>query len=210
MTSTAIKTVALRHFAKKGYEGTPLSDIAKEVGIKTPSLYAHFRSKEELFLNLFQDVLHEHAARIDQLISSIGHYSIEQMLYTILRDSCDNYLLDEQKITFLKRAMLFPPAFLHEQLRAQFIATERLLTDRLSVLFSDAIQKGLIRDEPVQELLASYLCLMDGCFLQLFYYGRDRFEQRLACVWRIYWDGISASAANVEAEAAAATQPTRS
>lgn len=206
MTSTAIKTVALRHFAKKGYEGTPLSDIAKEVGIKTPSLYAHFRSKEDLFLSLFQDVLQEHASRIDQLISSISHYSIEQMLYTLLRDSCDNYMLDEERITFLKRAMLFPPAFLHEELRSQFMDTERLLTDRLSALFSSGIQKGLIRDEPVNELLASYLCLMDGCFLQLFYYGRDHFEQRLACVWRIYWDGITAS----KTETAAVTQQARS
>ncbi|MFE5324301.1 TetR/AcrR family transcriptional regulator [Paenibacillus sp. NPDC056579] len=193
MTSTAIKTVALRHFAKKGYEGTPLSDIAKDVGIKTPSLYAHFRSKEELFLSVFQDVLQEHASRIDQLISSISHLPIEEKLYTILRDSCENYLLDEEKITFLKRAMLFPPAFLQEDLREQFMETERVLAGRLSALFASGIQKGLIRDEPVNELLASYLSLLDGCFVQLFYYGRDQFEQRLSCVWRIYWDGISAS-----------------
>ncbi|WP_028548884.1 TetR/AcrR family transcriptional regulator [Paenibacillus sp. UNC451MF] len=193
MTSSTIKAAALRHFARNGYEGTPLSDIAKEVGIKTPSLYAHFRSKEDLFLRLFEDLLQEHAARVRQLLTSIIDYSIKEKLFAILQDSCDNYLISEEKITFLRRAMLFPPTFLQEQLQQKFIEIEHMFTAPLHDIFSTGIQKGLIRDEPVEELLASYLCLMDGCFLQLFYYGRPQFEQRLDGVWRIYWDGIAAT-----------------
>ncbi|WP_282939881.1 TetR/AcrR family transcriptional regulator [Paenibacillus sp. RC67] len=193
MTSSTIKSAALRHFARNGYEGTPLSEIAKEVGIKTPSLYAHFRSKEDLFLKLFEDLLQEHAARVGQLLASIQDYSIKEKLFAILQDSCDNYMLSEEKITFLRRAMLFPPTFLQERLQQKFIDIESMFTAPLQDIFSTGIQKGLIRDEPVEELLASYLCLMDGCFLQLFYYGRPQFEQRLEGVWRIYWDGIAAN-----------------
>ncbi|WP_079915083.1 TetR/AcrR family transcriptional regulator [Paenibacillus sp. 32352] len=192
MTSSTIKAAALRHFAKNGYEGTPLSEIAKDVGIKTPSLYAHFRSKEDLFLRLFEELLQEHAARVGQLLESIHDYPVKEKLFAILRDSCDTYLVSEEKITFLRRAMLFPPTFLQERLQHKFIEIERLFTAPLQEIFSTGIQKGLIRDEPVEELLASYLCLMDGCFLQLFYYGRPQFEQRLEGVWRIYWEGIAA------------------
>ncbi|CBY60034.1 similar to transcriptional regulator, TetR family, N-terminal part [Listeria monocytogenes SLCC7179] len=55
MTKKLIKEVALTLFAEKGYDGTALSEIAKAVGIKTPSLYAHFASKEALFLEVYQD-----------------------------------------------------------------------------------------------------------------------------------------------------------
>ncbi|MBD2807322.1 helix-turn-helix transcriptional regulator, partial [Xenorhabdus sp. ZM] len=45
MTANRIKAVALSHFARYGYEGTSLANIAQEVGIKKPSIYAHFKGK---------------------------------------------------------------------------------------------------------------------------------------------------------------------
>ncbi|MEX3715857.1 TetR/AcrR family transcriptional regulator [Cytobacillus horneckiae] len=50
MTDKQLKKVALIHFALHGYEGGSLTLIAKEVGIKKPSIYTHFKSKEELLL----------------------------------------------------------------------------------------------------------------------------------------------------------------
>ncbi len=39
---------ALNLFSENGYEGTSVDQIAKAVGIKAPSIYAHFKGKEEL------------------------------------------------------------------------------------------------------------------------------------------------------------------
>ncbi|TDF91851.1 TetR/AcrR family transcriptional regulator [Paenibacillus piri] len=197
MTASSIKKAALQHFARHGYEGTPLSDIAKEVGIKTPSLYAHFRSKEELFMKLFEDVLQEHSYRTRQLIHTLQGSTVEQMLFRILQDNCDNYMLSEEKMTFLKRVMLFPPAFLQERMHRQFLEAERALIDSLQAIFTAGIHEGIIKEEPVEDLVASYLCLMDGCFLQLYYYGKEPFYNRLNSIWRIYWDGITTAAAAV-------------
>ena len=36
-------------FAKKSYEGTTLREIAKKVGIREPSIYAHFANKEAIY-----------------------------------------------------------------------------------------------------------------------------------------------------------------
>ena len=41
---------AARHvFARKGYAEASLREIAEAVGIKTPSIYAHFEGKQALF-----------------------------------------------------------------------------------------------------------------------------------------------------------------
>lgn len=37
-----------RPFMYFGYEGTSVDQIAKAVGIKAPSIYAHFKGKEEI------------------------------------------------------------------------------------------------------------------------------------------------------------------
>jgi TetR/AcrR family transcriptional regulator, cholesterol catabolism regulator len=40
--------IAARLFAKQGYQGTSLADLAEELGVQKPSLYHHIDSKEDL------------------------------------------------------------------------------------------------------------------------------------------------------------------
>ena len=42
-------SAALELFGRKGYDGVSMNDIAQAVGIRAPSLYKHFQSKEALF-----------------------------------------------------------------------------------------------------------------------------------------------------------------
>lgn len=60
-TRERIIRAATRNLLRQGYKNTSLSDIAKEVGIKKPSIYYHFQSKQDLF-----------EAVIDHLFLSIG------------------------------------------------------------------------------------------------------------------------------------------
>jgi AcrR family transcriptional regulator len=48
VTSHRVLESALTLFAERGYHGTALSEIAGALGVRTPSLYNHMRSKHEL------------------------------------------------------------------------------------------------------------------------------------------------------------------
>ncbi|HEY8646265.1 MAG TPA: helix-turn-helix domain-containing protein, partial [Gaiellaceae bacterium] len=40
--------IAARLFAKQGYQGTSLADLAEELGVQKPSLYHHIAANEDL------------------------------------------------------------------------------------------------------------------------------------------------------------------
>ena len=51
-TKERILEEALALFAEKGYDGTGVDQIAESVGIKGPSLYKHFKGKEDILNEL--------------------------------------------------------------------------------------------------------------------------------------------------------------
>ena len=51
-TKDRILDASLTLFAKNGYDGTSMEQIASSVGIKAPSLYKHFKGKEDILNSL--------------------------------------------------------------------------------------------------------------------------------------------------------------
>ena len=57
-TKDRILEVALDLFSKRGYSDVYVDEIASEVGIKAPSLYKHYKNKQEIFdscVNMFYE-----------------------------------------------------------------------------------------------------------------------------------------------------------
>ncbi|WP_101760213.1 TetR/AcrR family transcriptional regulator [Oceanicoccus sp. KOV_DT_Chl] len=59
MKSTAEKILDAAEdlFAEKGYDATSLGDVADVVGIRSPSLYNHFRNKEALYTSVVERLI---------------------------------------------------------------------------------------------------------------------------------------------------------
>lgn len=191
MTRDRIKEVALQLFAQRGYAETSLADIARQVGIQKSTIYAHFASKEDLFLAVFGASLRDYVAYVEHLSKQTAGEALENRLRDFLRETCYYYLRHEDSTALLKRAMLFPPAGLTDRLRAQFLQSEEQTTRVLTAIFDEGLASGLLRSAPLQDLLAAYYCLNDGLFLQLFYYEEEHFAGKFASAWRIFWSGIS-------------------
>ena len=76
MTLQKIKTVSLQQFAKKGYDASSLQLIADEVGIKKQSIYAHFKSKDDLFLDIFKDAVDQEILELDRYFQDQSEQSL--------------------------------------------------------------------------------------------------------------------------------------
>lgn len=55
-TKKRILDAALTLFSEKGYANVHVAQIAEAVGIKAPSLYKHYRSKQEIFSSILDEM----------------------------------------------------------------------------------------------------------------------------------------------------------
>ncbi len=66
-TKQEILNAALQIFIKKGYKGTTTLDIATEAGVAEVTLFRHFKTKENIFMNAIEPIL------LDSFKDSIMH-----------------------------------------------------------------------------------------------------------------------------------------
>ena len=67
----AVLDAALTLFAQRGYHGTALSEVAEALGIRTPSLYNHMRSKHDLLHTITVRTLTEVRADFDAAVEGV-------------------------------------------------------------------------------------------------------------------------------------------
>jgi len=66
-----ILDAAVRVFARKGYFSARVSDIAKKAGVADGTIYLYFRSKEDLLVRLFDEVMSEHVVRAREAVRAL-------------------------------------------------------------------------------------------------------------------------------------------
>ncbi|WP_337103966.1 TetR/AcrR family transcriptional regulator [Paenibacillus sp. YIM B09110] len=185
-TPEKIKLAALTHFTESGYEGASMSQIAKEVGIKTPSIYAHFKSKEQLFLRLTQQVIDEEWEHYNTLLLQLRDEPVERKLYRIFDFFSDFAHLSSGQ-AFLKRTMVVPPRHLREQLRTVFLQYEDLLSERIVEIIRQGTGEGIFADRDEERMVAELYVFVDGLLVEYQFYDSTLFEQRKQLLWESLW-----------------------
>ena len=151
-TKERILEEALTLFSERGYDGVGIDEIAAHVGIKGPSIYKHFKSKEEIL-----DVLIDNAeARYDELFGSeINVGQIPENKIGFIKSTMEriSFTIHDPMIRKI-RILLVQEQFRGERY-AEVTTKHQLLgiQKMYSRILSEMMDRGLIiRDEP--EMLA--------------------------------------------------------
>jgi len=188
LTETKIKESALTLFIKKGYAGTSLTDIGKEVGIKKQSIYTHFKSKEDLFLQVMNQVIKEEIAFLNDYFTNQKHVSLHDILYHFIKKLKERFISDgEENIKFLLRMMFIPPNRIKETVISKALTYYDQLKNHIEHTFH--LHKDVI-NVSVEAGKISFLNLFDGLLVELIYINIRNFEKRFQISWNIYWQGI--------------------
>lgn len=185
-----ILLVALDHFADKSYEGTSLSVVASEVGIKKPSIYNHFKSKEDLFMAVVHFVYKKYLNEINNLLDNNKGKSPDVQLKLVM-EKVTSYLSSEKSGIFYIHFLLFPPENLKNKIHEQFLKFENECDDLLIPILERAISLKLIRQLSLQDILDSFYCLLDGITMQSLSYDHLIGARKKEAAWQFFWNSIS-------------------
>ncbi|MDK8181544.1 TetR/AcrR family transcriptional regulator [Paenibacillus sp. UMB4589-SE434] len=190
VTANRIHQVALAHFAEYGYDGASMAKIAEEVGIKKPSIYAHYKSKEDLFLHVLQGVFQEELDYVGALLRRNEQTALHDQLKQVLTLYKESYA-KKPELKFMLRMSFFPPASLHEQVMGQLYAFLDRLESGLVPLMAQGIRTREIGAVHPEQAATAFMCILDGLFVELLYGGPERFERKLEASWALFWRGLT-------------------
>lgn len=191
LKSNEIKEAALKYFTIHGYEGASLSQIAEEVGMKKQSIYAHFKGKDDLFLQVLRDAKETELSSKLQYFSKVDSKNPEKDLYGFLQLVIDLFQKNEH-IKFWLRMSFFPPAHLEKEIGQEVIDIEEKVQAILECKFHDWINAKLIVEDEAITPTYAFLGVVDSILLELVY-GNDekRLKDKLTASWKVFWRGIS-------------------
>ena len=182
MSAGDIRLAAVRLFARQGYEATPLSAIAAAVGIKTPSLYAHFRSKDDLFRAVFDDAIR---AELQELATAVSpEEAATEGLRRYLRETVERYAATAH-LSFLLRSIYLPPASLASHIRERdrvFAVELTRRVERALVQGTAAAPLGL----PPEEAALAFIGILRGTHAELLYAGTEAARRLGRALWSAY------------------------
>ncbi|MEK4297205.1 TetR family transcriptional regulator [Paenibacillus odorifer] len=191
MKSKEIKDIALKCFTTHGYEGASLSQIAEQVGMKKQSLYAHFKGKDDLFLQVLQDAKETEISSKLQYLSKVGTQNPKTDLLGYLQLVIDMFQKNEQ-LKFWLRISFFPPPHLAKAIDEEVIDTEKKIQPVLESKFQAWIDAKVIMEDAASIPTLAFLGVVDSIMLELVYGNNEiRLNEKLNASWTVFWRGIS-------------------
>lgn len=192
MTAKRILAVALKQFSEKGYDATSLAEIAGEVGIKKPSIYAHYKSKYDLFLAVVEDVAEEYREFRQELVLNTERMSFEKCLYSIFQATITYFVQDRIRMAFWVRVWMFPPAEARETILVPWQNLNLAFIDVIAEIFEQGMAHGEVTSGNAKDMAHTYLCLLDGFLTRVIISNDANYAQLLPQVWNCFWSGAKA------------------
>ena len=154
-TKERILAAALEMFSQYGYAGTNIRELTASLGLVKSSMYKHFKSKEEIWNTLLDELIAYYEVRF----GSPEHLppapdSLEGLVSLTMR--MVDFTVHDEKIV-KSRKLLSIEQF--RDARARDLATKHFLTgltDIFTRIFTGMMDKGLLRKDDPEMLAFAY------------------------------------------------------
>ena len=154
-TKERILAMALECFSQNGYAGTNIRELTESLGLVKSSMYRHFKSKEEIWNTLLDEMI----AYYEERFGSLEHLppvpdTLEGLVEMTMR--LVDFTVHDKKVVMTRKVLMIEQ-FRDERARA--LATKHFLTGletMFTPVFEGMMDKGLLRREDPEMLAFAY------------------------------------------------------
>lgn len=185
-----ILEAAYKHFSRKGYN-VSMADIAKEVGIKPPSLYSHFTSKDEIVYLIVEKEIVKYYEFLNKLYDENKDASIEEKLKNIFF-SIVKYFKDNDKLRFWKNSLLISNEDLRKKCSELVFNLEMFHLKKIGEVFRQSMLQSYKTEDDIEGNALLFLAMIQGALEgELLCYGSlSNADEFISKTWMAYWSGV--------------------
>jgi AcrR family transcriptional regulator len=182
MSAELIRESALKCFSIYGYEGTSLSMITEELGMKKQSVYAHFKSKDDLFMSVLDTVLKEEEEFLEEYFGR-RYRDAAECFDGFITEIKERFVSEkEDNIKFILHTSYMPP----EKLREEVAAKCHLYFQMIEKMVCRVVEETTRDKNEIKAKVLAMTALIDGLFSALLYCGIDVLEQKQKACFELF------------------------
>jgi AcrR family transcriptional regulator len=191
-TNDKIRSTSFKFFLDKGYEATNIRDICKVVNIKPSSLYFYYKSKQDLFFSIYDDIWNKkikYLKNLNELKSNISSDGKLKKLFTETIQYHTEYVLNEK---LLLRYHLFPAEEITALLidRYKFWVNEE---NKITInIINECIENNILDNKKnAKDYLHAYNRFVSQHVNEMLIYNIKISLIELDFVWDRFWNSLN-------------------
>lgn len=188
-TKEKIKKEALTLFAKKGYYGTTVGDIADAVGILKGSLYAHYSGKDDIFLAVYKDVTNEYQLLFEQLLDASKNMTTQDKLRYNFVEYILYFYRNPELLHFGNMCFFHVPEEVYEKTLTRYADSEKIYRETMEHTFEQGMREGIIRMGDPKERFWSFRAKREGS-VAIISKSPELTEESIKNFWNDFWFGM--------------------
>lgn len=149
-TRRLILEAAIIEFGISGFEKTAISDIAKKADVSYGNVFAHFETKEELFLRVIEEFGQRMQARLEEL--SWAGAGLRSVLSTHLRVIAEFEELYSHTVAI---AFMLP-----DFAKTAIVGIQSAISHQISIAAKNDMEKGKIKSTQIHMLFNTWTALV--------------------------------------------------
>ncbi len=168
-----------------------MSEIAKNVGIKVPSIYNHFSGKDELVWAALELEISEFFKFMDnelmQIEESPSLEKLRQLFYSIIQ-----YFAYQDRIRFWRNMSLISNQELRIKTNELICKMENEMYEKSQVVFSQCLFGQEIKDQEIENMVLFYFLMIKGLLDVMITHQDVQFELEhyIEKIWTTYFSMI--------------------
>lgn len=188
-TKERIFQEALQIFSRYGFEGARMEKIAAAIGINKASLYFHFKSKEEIFRELFYMIIKKYQAALNKIFEEAKSLPIKDRLSTIYKSYLE-YYWNNTEMNFWNIVYYYPPEMMRDEIIKTTLDCTNILIDALTIIMTEGIQTKELNSLNARNMAMSYYYLLTCISISTDLMSKEQGMSDMEACFDVFWNGI--------------------